>query len=668
MLSLNVRDLVNYSVDQIWSLPDEDLEIHFEDGGALVSSARATIFSWYAWAFFRIDPTLKIGSDYHFGNSIISKGKQLNFLGKCQGALASHLRSKGELTIEIMEELWRLTYYLQNLIYNDFTTRLEEYVTTLSALDILEIVDHKEIAEINANTTPVEESLTKNRLKIVEILAKRHDELPTNRMARQIRIGGVDAKQAVQMVAPIGFRTEISSDIFPIPVMSSFSGGLKSLYELAVESRSASKALMFTKAPLADTQYFNRSMQLLACSVMRLHHGEDCGTTVTVPFHVTKASLRILAGKFHRLEDGTLEVIGERSDHLVGTVVQLRSPLTCNHRDQSGVCGTCFGELQWSIAVGTNLGHACVVEICEKISQLVLSVKHIDSSSSAEEVVIDAASDALIERGLKPNEIKLRSHLRTKHPRLHFARNGAHGLAMLGRTDWSTLSIWDISAMDEVCVVIDNRLGEQFHPVTVSMGSRLGSFTIEFLQYIAEKGIKALPGGEKYEVDISDWDFQKEVWRLPLRHRNMIEYKNEVEEFVKCGGKNSKKGQHKAFLERLGVPVTPVLMGDVLRQFNELISSKLFINIAHLEVTLLATMARSTNQDSPDYRLPRNGDEAYFASYNDLIANRSLAPAMAWESQKTHFISSNSFNQANRPESPLDPIMRAEWTLDRSIV
>ena len=666
MRKYHVRELLYYNQEQIFALPDEDLEIEFDDGSALVASARSTILSWHGWHYFRIDSSVLITSDHHFGSTIVSKGSELKFLGLCQRTLAKHLEAKGVLTIGVMEELQRLTYYLQNMIYNNVSTELEEYVTTLSALDILEVVDHPVIKKINEETKPTQESLARGRKEITRILAKTHDELPNNRFVRQIRIGGTDVKQAIQIIAPVGYRTEISSDIFSLPIMSGFAYGLKNLYEIAIESRSASKALMFTKAPLADTQYFNREMQLMTCVVQNLYHGEDCGSTIGVPFHVTNNSLEILDGKYHIKEDGSLELITEQSEHLIGTTVRLRSPMTCLKH----VCGRCVGELQWSIPSQTNIGHACVVELCEKISQLVLSVKHVDSSSSAEEVIIGATSAAMVERGLEPNEINLRGFLRNKNARLQFSRHFAYGLGMLNRinpTEWSSLSIWDISAMSDVVVVMENKLGEVMHPVSVSMGSRLGSFSLAFLAYLARSDVRAIGNGEMYEVDLSGWDFDKAVWQLPLRHRNMIEFKQEIEEFIKCGGKNSKKGQHLKYRERLEVPITEELMGDVLKQFHELVSSKLKINIVHLEVTLLATMVRQSSKLNPDYRLPPGGVGGYFGSYNDLIAYRSLAPAMAYESQRSHFINMDSFGDIPRPGSPLDPIMKGVWSLDRSL-
>lgn len=664
MHTYKVRDIIGLTMEQIWQLPDEDIEIVFEDNSRCIASARSTIYSWYGWHYFRLDPSFAVTQEFHFGNAKMTKSNQLGHLGKCLKAIAHHIKktTQGGLNIVVVQDLWKLTYWLQNQIYNHMTYNLEEYATTMSALDILEIVDHPEIAEANANVRPNEESLTRTYAIIKDVMM-REDDLIDNRMARQVRLGGVDIKQATQVVGPVGYRTEISSDIFPVPILTSFSQGLKTLHDLGIESRSATKALMFTKSPLADTQYYNREMQLMTCAVMSVHHGEDCGSTHTIPFHVNKGSLKVLDGKYHRLEDGTLELITPKSTHLHGKIVQLRSPMGCTHNDPSGVCGTCFGEIQWSIAEGTNIGHACVVEICEKISQLVLSVKHVDSSSSAEQVVIDVASAGLIERGIHPNEIRIRSHLRTKNPRIRFGRQQATGLAMLGRAKWELLNVWDISAMDDVYIVVDTRLGEMLTPVSVSMGSRLGSFTMEFLKYIHAKGVNIAPGGDQYEVDISDWDFSAEVWQLPLRHRNMIEYKIEVEEFIKCGGKNAKKG-HQAYHDRLGSVLNADMIGEVLRQFHELVSSKLTINIVHLETTLYATMVR--DRENRDFRLPKGGQPAYFATYNELIANRSLAPAMAYESQRRQFVSMDSFVGMGRTASPLDPILKGEWVLDRS--
>lgn len=660
-----VRDLINMDKETIWGLENQNLEIVFEDQSTLMASGRSTIFSWYGWQFFRIQSGFRVTSDYHFGSAMMTKGNELNFLGSCMEAVADHIRKTRGLKITELEEFWKLVYILQNQIYNDMTDRLGAYVTTLSALDILEVMDHPEISAANARQVPTEEGLQQNHKTIRSVLLRK-DDLVTNRLARQVRLGGTDPKQALQVVGQIGYRTEVDSGIFPVPILTSFSQGLKKAYYLGIESRSATKALNFTKSPLADTQYFNREMQLMTCAVMNLHHDEDCGSKITIPFHVTSGSLKALAGKYHVLEDGSLELITTKSTHLNGKVVQLRSVYGCQHHDPSGICGVCLGRLQYSMASGTNPGHACVVELCEKISQLVLSVKHVDSSSSAERVVIDRGAESYIEVGSLPNEIKLRTHLRNKKVKLRFPRQCAPGMAILGRTAWGVLKIDDITAMPDVYVVVTTSVGESATPISVSMGSRHGSFTIDFLKFLHEQGVVvAADNADFYEVDLTGWDYTKEVWSLPLRHRNMIEFKGEVEEFVKCGGKNTKKG-HKSYQDRLGVPVTPELFGEVLRDFHELVSSKLFINIAHLEVTLYATTVR--NRAERDFRLPKGGMPSYFATYNELMANRSLAPAMAYESQQRRFVSMDSFSPEGRPPSPLDPILRGEYLLDREVV
>lgn len=644
-----IRDLINASKQEIWGLPDRKICVVFDDGTEMIAHARSTIFSWYHWRFFRMDPSFLVRPEHHFGNRTLTKNAQLAFMGKCMVDVIQHIRKNTGIDILQIQDFWKALYEAQNEFYNDTSYELEEYVTTMSALDIVEVLDHPEIKEANSKLQPTEASIRRTHETVVGVL-RDPTSFKHNTFARQVQIGGVDVKQATQVVSAVGYRTEIDSALFPHPILSSFGEGVKNIHDWLIESRSASKSLMFTKSPLADTQYFNREMQLETNVVARLHHGHDCGSKETIPFHVTKGALGVLDGKWHLKEDGELELIRPNSEHLIGKTVQLRSIYGCQHADEQGVCSTCFGELAWSFAFGTNVGHACVVEVCEKISQLVLSVKHIDSSSSAEAVHIEPSAQKLIVEGAKPNTIRIKSWLKDHDVRIRFGKQAALGMPTVQRqANLKTLNLWDISAMDSVYMVYTSRVGETCIPISVSMGSRLGSFTLPFVEYLRKVGVGYV-NSEFYEVSLDQWDFTQDVWQLPLRHRNMLEYKGEVEEFIKAG---------KQYEGRLKGQVTAEIFGEELRKFQDLISSKLTINIVHLEVVLYSTMIRSS--ELGDYRLPRPGTPREFASYNELLGGRSLAPAMAYQGQRTRIRAISSYLQKRRPTSPLDPILRGQW-------
>ena len=53
MLTYKARDLVNYTRQEIWSLPrDRKFLVEFDDG-VLATTAVDTIISWYYWCFWR---------------------------------------------------------------------------------------------------------------------------------------------------------------------------------------------------------------------------------------------------------------------------------------------------------------------------------------------------------------------------------------------------------------------------------------------------------------------------------------------------------------------------------------------------------------------------------------------------------------------------------------
>jgi hypothetical protein len=323
------------------------------------------------------------------------------------------------------------------------------------------------------------------------------------------------------------------------------------------------------------------------------------------------------------------------------------------HPDEQGVCSTCYGEIAMSVPPNANVGHTSCVELNKNVTQITLSTKHLDSGVKVEDFVIQPADEPYLALADEEGRLRLRKKLKERQAKMKFKVEEAPNLAQLEATsDLSMVNSESIASMSEVRIRTERPTGGYLEfPVTVSMGSRKAAFTLEFLAYMKQKGVHIADTG-MYMVDLSDWDFNLAVFRLPLKHRSMLEFKSEIEQFIKAAAPKAASSP----LRRCGKPTDPADFGNVLSQFHDIASTKLSVNIVHLEVLLYSTMIRSRADN--DYRLPKPWHKAEFAPYTELLRMRSMGPAMAYQGQIETLTAISSYLDVVRPASPMDAILK----------
>jgi hypothetical protein len=656
----NARKLWSLSVDEIWSLPDGPLTLEMDDG-LLDTTMRATVFSYYLGEFHRQYPMTPLLMKHHLGDRQIKKGIELKILGdalwECRDTYGPEVD---------MEELSYIAYQTVNRIYNDFTVRLKAWVSTISILDFIDAAEHPPIKEANALLHNPESLVNpmllidQNHTRIVDALLA-PGELKGNTIARMAKSELVDIKQIEQCLGARGYVTDIDSNIFKQPILSGYLWGMRTLYDSMVESRSASKALDYAKDPVAESEYFNREMQLVASVLTRLHL-TDCGSTDYLLFKVQKSDLSKLAGKYYRLDDGRLQVIHRGDIHLAGKVLQLRSALKCHHPDAYGVCSTCFGELADSIPRYTNLGHVAVTLLCEIISQIVLSIKHLDGSSKVDDFYISdfdrkyirsGEEVSLVKRTLKEDVasstvIKLASRLAGKKVLLVISGSQTQNLSEIHYHPVENLAVSSITSLSEIWLKIaDTDEFVEEVKIPVSMGTRYSWLTVEALKYIKQHGLKLTNNGS-YQIDLSHWDVDLPLFQLPLKHADMVQYMKTIKSFIMASGKPGRNKVNKMLKD------FPTVDQGLL-EFYKLISSKLHINLAYLEVIILSAMVRSEKYH--DHRLPRPIADGELGSYRRNMNMRSAGQWAAYERQDERLMDIRSFTVKNRPDSSFDTLL-----------
>lgn len=652
MQTYNWKDLLAMSEEQIWQIDtgnNPTVTINANDKSFTLLS-RLVIVSWYCWPLQKVFPGM-ILEKRHFATSFrLSNRTILNML--TQGYRDYESAHVG--TIDVVS-INTLIAKCINLINNTFVMRIPEYVTTASMRQYLEILDDPEMVAVRHNLEPNQNSIREG-YKVGLGVMKRPDKFIGNQIAEDIKQASVSDGQSAQVFIARGYLTDHNSRIFVKPVMSCYAEGIGTFYDSFVESRSATKAMLFQKKPLEDSEWFNRKMQLVAQAVQRIHMNEDCGSTVTVPVLVKDGWLSRLAGKYYYADDNkTLKCVTDRDDHLIGRIIHMRSPMYCNHKDRSGICETCYGKLAVSLPyfnvlgeIGRNeiiIGHISATEIGQDLSQKMLSTKHLDTSSTTEPFIPRRQDAMYIVEGMRDNAVRLHRRLKNDKVKLKVNFNKTTALSDIYVAENLDEVATRAGGFNEIVLEFEREGGfTESIPIPTTQGSRQGQFTVDFLRFLqkanwtnAEKGFII--------IDLSTFDYECDVVELPLVHQDMTVYQKQIESYIRFSKESAKwKGKF----------VTPEDAGLALSEFYSLLSERLKVNIVHAEIMLYSVM--TANPAGYDYRLPRAYEPRQFSSYHECIEFRSLSVQLLYQEQATVMLKPTTFLVENRQPHPADSI------------
>lgn len=641
----NARELLNYSIDELMRLEMCDENILVMDDGQLVCSTEEIIFSTLCWDVHKTyvhAPLLK----RHVLQELLTGSSHLKILANVIFDTRDTYIQKGYgFSKEEMEEISRYAFIGFNKIFNFVSLELEEWVGSASALDFVEILRHPRVAEANRKFQE-KEYVSKHDMEectdeICDVLLKAH-EVRHNGISKAIRHGVVAVSQTLQCVGPRGFVTDIDSQIFPDAVRVGFAKGLIKLADSMMESRSASQSTLFSKGPMQDSEYFNRCEQLAAATIHYIADS-DCGSREYMPVTISSYNLfHDLEGAYYLNEETNREeYITPKHTHLIGKTVRKRSVLTCKHQNPYEVCARCFGELATNIPRGTNIGYTSAAQLQGPVGQLILSNKHYLGSANVDEIYVNEENRDFLSLGKDENAIYLNPKLSTYSVEIAFEEKDAPNLIDVVQTDHAgTLSPFRISEVRFMRFSVSGKEGTITTVVDVGTDTRVGSLSRDLLLYIKEHGFSV---GDKNEycVDLSKWDFSKPLVQMPLKHFNTVDYMKSIESFIKGGSKKNAKS--------LTAYETPY---GALIALHDLVSLRLSVNIAYLEILILATMVVSRKDQ--DYRLLTDRSKGETARYNQIMALHSLAATLAHEGQEETIFSPESFLYKVRPRHPLD--------------
>lgn len=649
-IDIEARDVVNMTEDEVFALSSVPMDMVFDDGTMRVTRTD-TIYSWYLWHVHRRYRETPILMDHHLSGRTVTPKSHLELLAKIR---ISTLKAYATTDFVDVPNINKTIYEATNNLYNGMTVRLEEYITSISIIDFMDIHFHPRVKEINdaLKDDPYmnNEKITKAHADILNVLST-DETLVKNPVARAAKHNLVKPAQIMQCVSARGYVTDVDNHRFPLPIRTGYVEGMRTFTEYLIESRTATTSEFMTATPMQQSEYLNRLLQMSTSVVKRVHPG-DCGSKEYSMLVVdTKDKMKDMAGVHHFTQDGEAVLTGEE-DMLVGRVLKIRTIFTCKHPDRYGVCASCYGDLAYNLILSDNVGHTSAVELQADQTQLLMSHKHhTDSADSRAFVLAPEAQAYLSKKPAKPNNIYLKRFPKSSVKILVYVDEGKNLDDLKHLENVNSIAADRIAKLTSLGIILKKDGSETREVISVKADTRNASFSTEALEYIHKNGWTVNSAGS-YVIDMDDWDVDLPLLTLPEEQFSTVEYSKTIKKFVKgtTGAKKPKPTDLKTIVQYDDI-------SKALSAFHDLVALKLHVNFSHLTVIMYAT--RSQNPEEGDYNLPfpdnRSGGE--FTRHHEKMKNGNIAAAMAYEEQTSTLFNPRSYLFTKRPTHEFDALL-----------
>lgn len=649
-----MREMIHLTPQALYrDLPKSgEVELVFDDG-VVMTHTNAMIIGTYPYFPLTKFPHVSLSKAFYLGDRHPSGGVINDLLN---GVIWHIHQEESEKTDP--EYLSKLAIVAVNRLFNDLTTFAAEHYLSMSAFDLLEIADHPDVVNAMAEVEPTDFSISKKVYPVINKVLTDPTILPLNALKMATLSGTVKKNQLLQVFGPMGFRTDLSGKLFPRPIVNSLVEGVSDLAGALMESRTGTIALLNNKDLLRETEYFNRQTQLIAQYVKNLHHFTDCGTEIRIPFEVTEKTLPVLEGKYYTTPDGGEDYVRLTDTHLIGTSIPLRSIGGCRHTDNQGVCGKCYGRMQYSVPYKTNVGNVSAVTLGNKVTSAILGTKHHVASSKVEPFRLGPIEMKYMQYGKGEQSETLFLSLpmrKVKHLYLTVSNEEVKNLANIRNVssleDFPTEYISSLTRAAFQYIDKDGLMVGDI--VDTAIYNRQASFSIELLAYLRE--VKwDIDEDENIRIDLSNFPRDQPILTLPYKDISMFDVMDRIKSFYQSGSevKNKKLAGLRRNRAKEKIYLTNYhQFEEALTVFNLMLNEKMHINLVHVEILLYAMMVRRANQD---YRLPKPAIHGQFDKYNTIMRRRSLSASLLYEQVARNFSSIDVMSRSPRIDHPYD--------------
>lgn len=652
MEKYHVRDLVAQDPYTILENYPRRFCIEFDDGTVMETSAKKTWASAFYWTIVRIFPAIHVTPQHHFekilGNESLKSGSHRKLATNLYKSLVDVVEF---VTAEEREIVQREILVATNNLYNGLRFQSGAYVQPIDILDCIELMYHPRIYAAVLEAPPTDPGVEKVYAVIRDVIDN-DEAYRNNALVKAVRQGTVNFNQVCQSIGVRGFPKELGGRVFKVMARGNYLFGLVNLYEFAADSRGSAEHLKATESPLQDSEYFSRRLQLETCVLEKIAH-TDCGTIRTIPWHVKPpginentgdfyaGDLKYLIGKKYYDADGELKTIKGDEKHLNNTNINMRSVLTCEHPDPHAVCQVCYGLMANNHSRWANLGVVSSTTVVSKISQKTLSTKHLVSSGKGSAIILSSLAATYFVRGPKNTDFVLRPTLVEHKPKIVVVRDEALGLIDIQNADdIEKFNPERITSLDKIRFKRYNHLDQEISgdEVKLAQDGRYASMSSDFLQYVKRHGW-IVDEQNNFVIDLKDWDYEKVAFTLP-----------DIQVSFSAQGNAIARVAESAF-QKLSERVSENAPLRVLNQLFDMVNSAgLQTNIVAVEAIVYAFQQPAMG----NYSLSRGADTPVLGIGADLILNRSMGTATAYQEWAGNFLNPLTYYGKNKPSTMMD--------------
>lgn len=637
-LQLRPRELLKYPTDLLFSpeMINSRFDVAFDDGVTLNISQKQLTLNRYFWELFTNYPTTPIPSQVcisvmHKKGTILNADTHKTALEKIFKYICD---SCGLHSNDQMLPLLKHVQVVHNWFYNDLILgKLSSHMSTISARDLIQVATHPKIEEIHREMTEMPDSMDAAYKTISKFLNDPTNGMANNNFVHAIRSGAVNSNQANQCIGPRGVIASIDRKAYRHPVMTGFITGLRRLYDVLIESQTAAKALLATDSSIRDSEYLSRQLQLLAMVIERVVYG-DCGSTSYVDMLVTQPVLNNLKGCYYLCEiDNVLKMVTGDETHLLNKVIKLRNVLGCKLSNKHHVCSTCCGEISNNLKSNTNIGYAYIAYLMEKITQMILSTKHLTHSVKNSGIILTGLA-ANYFAAAETGHLLLKPNLNKSKLKVTLFSNQLVRLVDVFSLPHNKVSLSRIGEITSVVITDSSGKIVQEHDLDMTYMDRSCILTKEFLIYIKSSALETDSRGN-FIVPLDGWDATSPMFFSPLKEKNITSFINTLASIIQTQYEKSECPYEK--LDRA--------FSHVLEQFN--------CNFTIIQTLILATTIASAERK--DFSIARGVIDPVSRSETVLMANRSLGQVLPYEVQTRVLYSDfTKYRKTGRPRHPMD--------------
>lgn len=631
MIKISAREILLMPRLQVHDIQDGVYEVTYDDGTVIQNKKKDLVLNRYAWEMIAAYPMTPIVPSCDV-KTIIGNG---HFNGDTHIRLLEntfkHVCEHNNLHFYYQKDpLCKLTYKIFNWIYNEVVHRAGASVSTIDATDFINLIRTPEISKIHANLRPTPESIDR---AYKEIRYYMMNSGSNNRFVRAYSSKAINENQANQCIGPRGIVTDLDRTVFKQPIMSGFIRGMASLYEVTTESRTAAKSLNANDTHIKTSEYASRRIQLLTMSVNGVDVN-DCGSQDYMDMLVTKDVLDNIKGKYYVKEDGKLDWIRGNESHLVGGIVKLRTSLGCHAPDKQKICTTCLGKVSENFKENSNLGYTMTAFLMEKMTQTILSTKHLTHSVKKSLIKLEGAVNKYFHTD-DENNIFFNKDLDLRGLFLILPNSKLNKLVDVLNLPHTNIALNKIGELETV-IMRDSKHKTPFQEtVDISYKDRHSIITKPLLEYIKSVKMESDSRGN-FVIPLDNFNKEHPVFNNPLKETNIISFVNRIATMIE----SNKDKVYDPYEKLISIFTT------VIDQFK--------CNLSVIEVIVYATT--TFNVYNNNYKLGRGSVHPRSESKTLLFRHRSASQLLIYEEQSKELISNAPviFSNINRMNHPSD--------------